>query len=98
MLTDSDKSSKCSNGNSQEITSAIDHTSNTAVSELLLKLIGNLEAAVASSKANFQLKLLLLQLFNLIGQFLDNLMFVCIQTTCINMTNNSLAEPSGAID
>lgn len=36
-------------------------------SQLLVKLAGLLEAAVASSKANFQLKLLLLQVYNMIG-------------------------------
>uniref|UniRef100_A0A6A7FX51 N-terminal acetyltransferase B complex subunit MDM20 homolog n=1 Tax=Hirondellea gigas TaxID=1518452 RepID=A0A6A7FX51_9CRUS len=36
-------------------------------SQLLVKLAAILEAAVASSKANFQLKLLLLQVYNMIG-------------------------------
>ena len=36
-------------------------------SKLLLALIANIEAAVKSSGANFQLKLLLIQLNNMIG-------------------------------
>ncbi|XP_018024748.1 N-alpha-acetyltransferase 25, NatB auxiliary subunit [Hyalella azteca] len=38
-----------------------------SASLLVIKLAGILEAAIASSRANFQLKLLLLQLYNMIG-------------------------------
>ncbi|KAF2354373.1 N-acetyltransferase B complex non-catalytic subunit [Trinorchestia longiramus] len=54
-------SSECGDSGSSEASET------PSCSLLCIKLAGILEAAIASSRANFQLKLLLLQLYNMIG-------------------------------